>query len=337
MPTIAFAGVAHIHTPGFISMLKNRPSFKVKRVWDHGRARGEQRARELNAEFVDQLEAIAADDGISGVVVCSETDRHQRIVETLAAHGKHLFVEKPLGMASDDAYQTANAIEKAGVHFQTGYFMRGSAPILTLKRLVDEGFFGKVTRVRASNCHSGSLGGWFDAKPNDPASDWRWMADPKQSGVGAFGDLGTHVLDLMLWMFGPVKAATATLNMGTARYDGCDETGEGLVVFESGVIGTLAAGWTDVANPVSFQISGTKAMASIIEGKLHLTHAERKLDAVLSDPQQGLPHAFELWLDALEGKNVPLVGAREAAYRSAVMAAMYEGARTHTWQTPKRG
>ena len=78
-------------------------------------------------------------------------------------------------------------------------------------------------------------------------------------------------------------------------------------------------------------------MASVIEGKLHLTHADRQLNAVLSDPQPGWPHAFDLFLDALEGKNVSLVGAREAAYRSAVMAAMYEGARTHTWQTPKRG
>ena len=184
--------------------------------------------RELNAEFVDQLEAIATDPEITAVVVCSETDRHQAIVETLAAHGKHLFVEKPIGLAADDAYETANAIEKAGIKFQTGYFMRSFSTTLMLKRLVDEGFFGKITRARASNCHSGALGGWFDKKPNDVASDWNWMADPKQSGVGGFGDLGTHVLDLLLWMFGNVKTATATLDMGTARYPGCDETGEGV-------------------------------------------------------------------------------------------------------------
>lgn len=339
MPTtsIAFAGCAHIHTPGFINMLGRRSGFKVKRVWDHHAARGQQRARELGAEFADKLEVIASDPEINGVVVCSETDRHQPIVETLAAHGKHLFVEKPLGMRADDAYAMAETIEKAGVHFQTGYFMRGMPAVLELKRLVDGGFFGKITRVRASNCHGGALGGWFDAKPNDPASDWRWMADPKQAGVGAFGDLGTHVLDLMLWIFGPVKTGTATLELGTKRYEGCDETGEALLVFENGVIGTIAAAWDDVDNPVFMQISGTKAMASIIDNKLHVKHVDKQINAVLSDPQPGLPHAFELWLDSLEGKNVPLVGAREAAYRSAVMAALYEGAKGHTWQTPRKG
>ena len=38
----------------------------------------------------------------------------------------------------------------------------------------------------------------------------------------------------------------------------------------------------------------------------------------------------------MEGKNVSLVTPREAAYRSAVMAALYEGAKTGTWQTPKK-
>lgn len=337
MPTIAFAGCAHIHVPGFINQLRPRKSFVVKRVWDHHPARGQQRAKELNAEFVEKLDAIASDPEIVGVVVCSETDRHQPIVDSLAAHGKHLFVEKPLGLRADDAYAMAGAIEKAGVRFQTGYFMRGMPNVLMLKKLVDEGFFGKITRVRASNCHSGALGGWFDSKPADPASDWRWMADVNQSGVGGFGDLGTHVLDLLLWIFGPVQAVTATLHMGTQRYEGCDETGEGLLRFESGVIATLAAGWDDIDNPVTFQISGTKGFASIIDGKLHLKQADKQINTVLSDPQPGWPHAFELWLDALEGKNGSLVGAREAAYRSSVMAALYEGARTQTWQTPKRG
>ena len=36
--------------------------------------------------------------------------------------------------------------------------------------------FGTITRASAWNCHSGSLGGWFDEKPQDPANSWRWMA-----------------------------------------------------------------------------------------------------------------------------------------------------------------
>jgi predicted dehydrogenase len=336
MKDLAFLGCGHIHTPGFINMLKPRKDVRVTKVWDHHAARGTQRAGELNAAFVGEVADILSDSSIAGVVVASETDLHDGLVAKVAAAKKHLFVEKPLGMRADDAYRMASAIERAGVLFQTGYFMRGISNVRAIKKLVDEKWFGTITRVRASNCHSGALGGWFDSKPNDPASDWRWMADVKRSGVGAFGDLGTHSLDLLLWMFGSVQSVTATLDLGTKRYEGTDETGEALFVFESGIIATLAAAWDDIANPVSFLVSGTKGHAMIVDGKLHLQHADKQIAAVMSDAMPGLPHAFELFLDAVAGKpDVQLVGAKEAAYRSAVMEAMYEAARTKSWVTPK--
>jgi hypothetical protein len=44
-----------------------------------------------------------------------------------------------------------------------------------------------------------------------------------------------------------------------------------------------------------------------------------------------LPHAFELFLDAINEKSVPLVKPREAAYRNVVMDALYEGAKQKKW------
>jgi predicted dehydrogenase len=217
--------------------------------------------------------------------------------------------------------------------------MRSQGVHQFLREQVQKGSFGKITRIRGSNCHGGSLGGWFDEKPQDRAHDWRWMADPKIAGVGAFGDLGTHSLDIMLWLMGQVDSATAMVDRGTGRYGDCDETGEGLMRFGNGAIGTLAAAWTDVAHPVSLLISGTEGHAAIIHGKLHF-QSKHVDGADGKEPwtrlSQGWPHAFDLFLDAITSKkDLPLVGAREAAYRSAVMEAMYEGARQQTWVKPK--
>ena len=101
----------------------------------------------------------------------------------------------------------AEAIEKANLLFTTGYFMRTHPKHLFLKEQIAKGSFGKITRIRGSNCHSGSLGGWFD-------TEWRWMADPKIAGVGAFGDLGTHSLDILMWLLGDVDAVTARHQSG---------------------------------------------------------------------------------------------------------------------------
>ena len=53
------------------------------------------------------------------------------------------------------------------------------------------------------------------------------MADVKQAGVGGFGDLGTHGLDILMWWMGdqPVEKTTASLAKGSARYPACDELG----------------------------------------------------------------------------------------------------------------
>lgn len=226
----------------------------------------------------------------------------------------------------------ARAIEKAGVLFQTGYFMRGSPVHQFLREQVQKGSFGKITRVRHSNCHAGSLKGWFD-------TDWRWMAEPAVAGCGAFGDLGTHSLDILLWLFGDVERVAADIGVVTGRYGECDETGEGLLRFTSGAIGTMAAGWVDVANPVTLLISGTEGHAHVDNGQLYFQSSQvpgADGKQPWTDLPAAWPHAFELFLDAVMGKaGVPLVSVGEVAMRSAVMEAFYKAAATKKLVAPK--
>jgi predicted dehydrogenase len=328
---LALVGGAHIHTPGFIDRLNKRTDVAVKYVWDHDPARSQKRAEALQAQSTPELDIIWNDASIKGVIVCSETNRHGPLVLAAAAAGKHLFVEKPLGMGAADAYPMADAIQKAGVLFQTGYFMRGSPALRFLKSQIEAGKFGLITRYRHTNCHSGSLGGWFD-------TEWRWMADRSQAGCGAFGDLGTHALDIMLWLMGPVRSVTASLDTATHRYGEIDEFGEGLLKFENGCIGSLAAGWVDVTHPVSLVLSGTEGHAYIANGQLFIQSAaipgaDGKLPWI--DLPPAWPHAFELFLDAVIGiDHDPLVTAHEAAYRSAVMEALYSAAEQQAWVKP---
>ena len=326
--TIALVGGAHIHVPGFIDLVKKRNDVKVKSVWDHDRPRAEKRAKELNAQPVSDVKEIWSDPEIAAVIIFSETNRHLDLVLAAAKAGKHMFVEKPLGINSKESLAMAEAIEKAHLLFSTGYFMRTDPKHLFLKIEVSKGNFGKITRVRGSNCHSGSLGGWFD-------TEYRWMADPKIAGVGAFGDLGTHKLDILMWLLGDVESVTADVKNVTGRYDGCDETGEALLQFKSGIIGTLAAGWVDVDDPVQLLISGTEGHAVVVDN--HLYYKSKRVPGTDGkDPYTNLPSAsrppMHQFLDAVAGaKDQPLVSPREAAARVMVMEAMYRAAREKKW------
>lgn len=341
MAQVGFIGCAHIHVPGFVNMLSKRSDIKVAAMWDDDKRRSSVWAERAGARVADSAEAILNDKSIDAVVICSETNKHEALVRATAKAKKHLFVEKPLGAGSQDAYAMAKEIEAAGVLFQTGYFQRSDAKHQFIKTLIDAGALGQITKVYGSNAHPGALENWFKAKPDAVHEDWHWMTQTNESGVGGFGDLGTHALDILLWWLGDVSLATAQLDPVSNTY-GCDESGQGLMRFKNGAIGTLSAGWVDRADPVKYMVSGTDGHAAVIDNELYVVSRRderfkdrKKVDASLL-PAAG-PHAFELFLDAVVGKPlaVPLVTVREAAYRSAVMEALYAGAKQSAWVAPK--
>jgi predicted dehydrogenase len=316
---LGWIGTAHIHTPGFTSEALKR-GLGCAGVWDHDAARAKKNAEKLGGP-VREISELAQDPAVTGYVICSETVHHLDLVQQLVGSGKPMFIEKPMGFSGEQSLAIMKLLEEHGIVFQTGYFSRGQASFRALKQKVDEGFFGEITRVRASNCHSGALGGWFD-------TDWRWMADRSQAGVGAFGDLGTHVLDLLMWMFGGITSATGVLGLGTKRYEGCDELGEALFKFSNGAIGTLAASWDDVADPVRIQVCGTKGAATL-GSELLVAGSDGKFAKV--ELGESVPSGFTAFLDHLDGKTVELVTPREAANRDIVMDAIYKGAESQSW------
>jgi 1,5-anhydro-D-fructose reductase (1,5-anhydro-D-mannitol-forming) len=335
--TLALLGCAHIHVAGFARQLAERPDVRVKWAWDPDPARVARWGEVVGARTASSAGEVLADPAVQGVVVLSETSRHREIVEAAAKAGKHLFVEKPLGTSGAESRAMAGAIEKAGVHFTTGYFMRTDPKVLFLREQVAKGSFGRITRASAWNCHSGSLGGWFDEKPGNVAESWRWMADPAVAGVGAFGDLGTHSLDVLMWLLGPVEAVSAEVRVVTGRYGDCDETGTALLKLRDGVVATLVAGWVDVANPVTLQIAGTEGHAIVFQDRLHF-ESQKVPGSRLTQPRADLPpgpkHPLQQWVDAVGGQaGQPLVTPAEAAARVVAMEAAYESARAGRWVT----
>lgn len=333
MHTTAIAGCAHIHTPGFIKRINQRRDVEAKLVWDHDADRAESAAAELGAQRVGNPDAIWSDETIDSVVICSETVRHRELVEDAVSARKHVFVEKPLGMGASDAFAISAAIEKAGVIFQTGYFMRGNPIHQFVKEQIRKGSFGKITRLRHTNYHSGSLGDWFTPK-------WLWMTRLEEAGIGAFGDLATHSLDIMMWLLGDIERVTATMSSVTDIYGDLDETGEALLRFGNGTIGSLGGGWVDLSHPVSLIISGTEGHAHVDNRMLyfqseHVDGADG--ETPWTDLPEEWPHAFELFFDACSGSgDTMLVTPQEAAARSAVMEALYIAAENQTWVVPER-
>ncbi len=280
-------------------------------------------------DIVDDPKVIFSDDDVKAVVIGTETVRHMGVIRQAIDAGKHLFVEKPVGMNGREADIIAEMVKQAGVLFQTGYFMRSSDVNRTIKKLMNEKALGDITRLRISNVHSGAIGGWFD-------NEWRWMADPDQAGVGAFGDLGCHAADLLLWFMSDDRPASCSAHIDSVlnRYPGCDEYGEGMVRFDSGAVGTIAGGWVDHANPNQIEISGTKGHLRVTNGELFLQIPDRDASASApwDDLEEAIEHPLDIFFNAVTGEeNLPLVTAVEAAAVNRLITEMYRGSSERSW------
>ncbi|HEX8833609.1 MAG TPA: Gfo/Idh/MocA family oxidoreductase [Abditibacteriaceae bacterium] len=332
MLTTAFLGVAHIHTPGFIGTLTKRDGVQTKYVYDWDAERGQRAAEKLDAQFVSDIETILGDAEVTSVVICSETRHHLELVQKAAAAGKHIFVEKPLATDAGEAQLMREAIEKAGVEFQTGFFRRSDPKWQFIKQEIAAGHLGKITRMRDTNCHSGALGGWFD-------TEWRWITDKKEAGGGGFADLGAHSLDIVLWCLrggsggpcGEVKKAVGSIGAQLERYPDIDEYGAGILTFESGAIAVVEASWVDEKLQAGVEVNGLEGQLYVKDGKIfyYSKHVEGADGGEWTgELPAAQPHAFELFFDKLEGKELglSLITVEEAAVESAVMAQMYQSA-----------
>jgi len=114
-----------------------------------------------------------------------------------AEAGKHVICEKPLAMNVDEAKKMYTAVEKAGVKHQVGFNYRFVPAIALAKKLLDEGFLGKILQYRAVYLQE-----WI-MDPNFPLV---WRLRKSVAASGALGDLGAHVLDLARFLVGDIES-----------------------------------------------------------------------------------------------------------------------------------
>ena len=148
----------------------------------------------------DWRELIERND-IDAVAICTPNRLHREMLLAAIAAGKHIYCDKPLTAIAEEAQEVAGALEGCGITHQAVFNCRFFASAMRAKELVDEGRIGEITAFRASYLHSGSL---TAEKP---------MGWKQREGGGVLLDLGSHALDLLTWLAGPVKSVWGAAHM----------------------------------------------------------------------------------------------------------------------------
>jgi predicted dehydrogenase len=143
---------------------------------------------------------VAVQSDVDLVVVATPNDTHHDLASRALAAGKHVVVDKPFTVTQGEARDLVERSEAAGRLLSVFHNARWNADFLTVRRLIADGRLGQIVHFESH----------YDRYRPEVRSRWRERAGP---GSGIWYDLGAHLVDQALQLFGPPLAVQADLAM----------------------------------------------------------------------------------------------------------------------------
>jgi len=156
----------------------------------------------------DSQDALLADPDIDAVYIASPVFLHAQQAKAAADAGKHVLIEKPLAMTSEEGQKVVDYCEGKGIKIAAGLMMRFGAYVQAMKKAIADGKIGKVVSGYSQfTC-------WYPDMPGN------WRQSKRNGGGGAMMDMGVHCIDLMQYVTGSrVKEVAAFEDTLTFHYE----------------------------------------------------------------------------------------------------------------------
>ena len=177
--------------------------------------------------WYDDADALLADPDVDAVYIATPPDSHGSYTLAAAAAGKPVYVEKPMARTAQECEEMIRACDEAGVPLFVAYYRRAMPRFLAVRDLVADGAIGDV---RAVSVRTQSPSGMWDA------THLPWRVQPEISGGGLFVDLGSHTLDYLDLLLGPITRASGTAVNRAGHYP-AEDLVTATFTFASGVEG----------------------------------------------------------------------------------------------------
>jgi len=212
------------------------------------------------------LPAVLADPSIDVYFDAQVTARRPAAISAAVAAGKHVFTEKPTAPTLDEALALAAQARDAGVVVGVVHDKLYLPGVTKLRRLVEQGFFGRILSLR------GEFGYWVFEGDGQRAQrpSWNYRAE---DGGGVTVDMYSHWNYVLENVLGPVRSVIArAITHIPVRWDEngqeyaatADDAAYGIFEIDGGIIAQINTSWAVRVHRdelVEFQIDGTHGSA----------------------------------------------------------------------------
>ena len=292
------------------------------------------------AKVYTDYRKMLKDEKLDAVSICTENNMHAEIAIAALDAGMHVFCEKPMAITGAEADAMVAAARRNGKKLSVGYQMRFSHEAQLLRREVMADRLGSIYYAEATTLRRRGV------------PTWGVFLDKNKQGGGPLIDIGTHIVDLTLWLmndYSPVVSAIGRtfdhliplggFNNGghwdISRFE-VEDSAYGAVTLKSGAMLVVKAAWACNMKEMNLNealLFGVKGGAELENDRLTLNGENNdRLWQYVPEPMasKDSPYDREIaaWVKCIVEDTEPVVRCEEAAQVVKVLEAIYTSARS---------
>jgi predicted dehydrogenase len=313
-------GVGDISRKRVAAALSGAENSRLAAVCSRDRKKAQAMADQFGGcdVFTDFAEALA-ESTTEAVYLATPVWLHVgQALQALAA-GKHVVVEKPLGLNAAECSKLVEAARKSGKLASCAYYRRFHPRYAYTKKMAESGEFGEIVSIHMA------YSSWFDPAPDDPKF---WRVIKAQSGGGPLCDMGSHMFDVMIGLFGLPESVDARCANLVHSWDVEDSTVCSMRL-EGGAIVQSRFHWNSKHWRHEFEVVGTNAQLlwSPYDSGMVIKTSKGRLEEIdLPNSENVHLPLIENFVRAMITNRAPLSSLADALKTNILIDAVYKSA-----------
>ncbi len=284
--------VANEHIRAF----EHNPYAEVRGILSRDRARAEAKIREHGLQhcraFTD-LDELLKDDSIQIAAICTPHQLHAPQGIECAQAGRHILVEKPMGLSLDEIHSLARAVEQSGVRSLVSFVLRWNPLFENIKAMLAQDLIGRVYMAEVD----------YLSTINPSYGGYEWIHQ-KRFGGNNLLTAGCHAVDALRWFLKSKVievVSYANCSAGNPYHFEYDANSLTLLRFEDGAIGKVGC-TLESAAPYTFPISLMGEAGAIRNNQLFTRrwpgqNGWATIPAIMPDTAEVSHHPFQAEID----------------------------------------
>jgi predicted dehydrogenase len=278
--------------------------------------------------WYDSAEALISDPRVDAVYIATPPGLHAEYALAVAAAGKPAYVEKPMARHGPECDRMVEAFARAGLPLFVAYYRRRLPCFMKSGELIASGEIGRLTGFTYRLAYPQHVKGRI------------WRTDAAEAGAGHFLDVGSHALDILDFLLGPLQDVSGAASSVASDYE--VEDCVALTARASGALGSMSWNFAAEVRDDTMRLTGTEGeitfpMFTSVPVRLENASGVRLFD--LPYPPHVAQPLIQSVVDDLLGRGeCPSTG--ESARRTSrvmdrVLDAYYGGRGDAFWERPQ--